>query len=75
MKIVILSASNVASWYSATLMERGHEITIGPFGHVPTAVECLIKGLMACLSWRLTMTSMRLRRDLQRRLVALYGAV
>jgi hypothetical protein len=43
MKIVILSASNVASWYSATLMERGHEITIGPFGHVPTAVECLIK--------------------------------
>ena len=36
MKIAILSAI-------ATLMQRGHEITIGPFGHVPTAVESMLK--------------------------------
>ena len=38
MKIAILSAADVAGWYAATLMERGHKITIGPFGHVTTAV-------------------------------------
>jgi hypothetical protein len=43
MKIAILSASDVASWYCATLMERGHQITIGPFGHVPTALASMIK--------------------------------
>jgi hypothetical protein len=43
MKIAILSAADVSSWYAATLLERGHEITIGPFGHVPTAVAALIK--------------------------------
>jgi hypothetical protein len=43
MKIAILSASNVANWYAATLMKRGHDVTIGPFGHVPTAVASMIK--------------------------------
>jgi hypothetical protein len=43
MKIAILSASDVASWYAATLMKRGHHITIGPFGCVPTAVGGMIK--------------------------------
>ena len=42
-KIAILSAAHVSSWYGVTLMERGHEITIGPFGHVPTAVATMIK--------------------------------
>jgi hypothetical protein len=31
MKIAILSAADVSSWYGATLMERGHQITFGPF--------------------------------------------
>jgi hypothetical protein len=43
MKIAILSAADVSSWYAATLMERGHEITIGPFGHAPTAVAGMIE--------------------------------
>lgn len=43
MKIAILSAADVAGWYAATLMERGHEITIGPFGHVPGAVKGMIE--------------------------------
>jgi hypothetical protein len=43
MKIAILSAANVAGWYTATLMERGHEITIGPFGYVPGAVAGMIE--------------------------------
>ena len=43
MKIAILSAADVAGWYTATLMERGHEVTIGPFGHVPTAVTSMIE--------------------------------
>lgn len=43
MKIAILSAADVSGWYSATLMERGHEITVGPLGHVPTAGANMIK--------------------------------
>jgi hypothetical protein len=43
MKISILSASDVSSRYAATLMERGHQIIFGPFGHVPTSVETMIK--------------------------------
>ncbi|WP_426615791.1 hypothetical protein [Bradyrhizobium sp. McL0616] len=43
MKIAILSAADVAGLYTATLMERGHEITIGPFGHAPTAVDGMIE--------------------------------
>jgi hypothetical protein len=43
MKIAILSAANVAGWYAATLMERGHEITIGPFGNAPGAVADMVK--------------------------------
>jgi hypothetical protein len=43
MKIAILSAADVAGWHAATLMERGHKITIGPFGHVPTAVASMIE--------------------------------
>ncbi|UFW83004.1 hypothetical protein BjapCC829_23755 [Bradyrhizobium barranii] len=43
MKIAILSAADVAGSYTATLMERGHEITIGPFGHAPTAVTSMIE--------------------------------
>lgn len=42
MKIAILSAADVSGWYAATLMERGHETIIGPFGHVPTAVASMI---------------------------------
>jgi hypothetical protein len=42
MKIAILSASDAASMYAATLMERGHQIVFGPFGHVPTAVRTMI---------------------------------
>ncbi len=34
MKIAILSASDVSSWYAATLIERGRQIMFGPFGHV-----------------------------------------
>ncbi|MCK1600821.1 hypothetical protein IVB02_05145 [Bradyrhizobium sp. 166] len=43
MKIAILSADDVAGWYTATLMERGHEVTIGPFGHAPTALTSMIE--------------------------------
>jgi hypothetical protein len=43
MKIAILSAADVSSWYAVTLMERGHEIMFGPFGHVHTAVDTMIK--------------------------------
>jgi hypothetical protein len=43
MKIAILSAADVSGWYAATLMERGHEIIVGPFGHVPTAVASMIE--------------------------------
>ena len=43
MKIAILSAADVSSWYGVTLMERGHEIMFGPFGHVNTAVDTMIK--------------------------------
>jgi len=43
MKIAILSAADVAGWYSATLVERGHEITVGPFGYVPGAVASMIE--------------------------------
>ena len=28
MKIVVLTHKDVSSWYAATLMERGHEVTI-----------------------------------------------
>jgi hypothetical protein len=43
MKIAILSAADVSGWYAATLMERGHEITIGPFGYAPGAVADMIE--------------------------------
>ena len=43
MKIAILSAEDVTSWYAATLLERGHEITIGPFGYVPLALARMIE--------------------------------
>lgn len=43
MKIAILSAADVSGWYGATLMERGHQSTFGPFGDVPTAVVSMIK--------------------------------
>ena len=43
MKIAILSASDVSSMYAVTLMERGHQIVFGPFGHVPTSVETMIR--------------------------------
>jgi len=43
MKIAILSAADVSGWYAATLMERGHEITVGPFGHAPSAVASMIE--------------------------------
>jgi hypothetical protein len=43
MKIAILSAADVSSWYGATLTERGHKIIFGPFGHVPTAVASMIE--------------------------------
>ena len=43
MNIAILSAADVSSWYAATLMDRGHKITIGPFGHVSTAVASMIE--------------------------------
>jgi hypothetical protein len=43
MKIAILSAADVTGWYAATLMARGHKITIGPFGHVPGAVATMIE--------------------------------
>jgi hypothetical protein len=43
MKIAILSAADVSDWYAATLMERGHEISVGPFGYVPSAVAGMIE--------------------------------
>jgi len=43
MKVAVLSTAEVSSWYGATLMERGHEIIFGPFGHVPTAVRSMIE--------------------------------
>jgi hypothetical protein len=43
MKIAILSAADVSGRYAATLMDRGHKIAIGPFGHVSTAVASMIK--------------------------------
>lgn len=42
MKIAILSAADVAGWYAATLMERGHQVSVGPFGYVPGAVQGMI---------------------------------
>lgn len=46
MKIAILSAADVSGWYGATLMERGHKITFGPFGHVSTAVVSMIEDVI-----------------------------
>jgi hypothetical protein len=43
MKIAILSLSDVVGWYAATLMKRGHNITIGTFGYPPAAVASLIE--------------------------------
>lgn len=43
MKIAILSAADVSGWYAATLMERGHELTHGPFGYAPGAVADMIE--------------------------------
>lgn len=43
MKIAILSTAEVSGWYGATLIERGHEVIFGPFGHVPTAFNSMIK--------------------------------
>ncbi|MCS3764956.1 hypothetical protein [Bradyrhizobium centrosematis] len=43
MKIAILSAADVSGWYGATLMERGHSVMFGPFGHVSTAVKQMIR--------------------------------
>jgi hypothetical protein len=43
MKISILSAADVSGWYGATLMERGHKVTWGPYGHVPTSVASMIE--------------------------------
>jgi hypothetical protein len=43
MKIAILSVADVCGWYAATLMERGHKITIGPFGYAPGAVADMIE--------------------------------
>jgi hypothetical protein len=43
MKISILSAADVSGWYGATLMERGHKVTWGPYGHVPTSVAKMIE--------------------------------
>jgi hypothetical protein len=34
MKIAILSHKKIAGWYAATLMERGHEITISGGGAI-----------------------------------------
>jgi hypothetical protein len=37
MKIAVLSHKDVAGWYAATLMERGHQVTISGGGaiHAP----------------------------------------
>jgi hypothetical protein len=43
MKIAILSPA-IVSWFGATLIERGHQITFGPFGRdVCTAVDSMIR--------------------------------
>ena len=34
MKIAILSAGEVSGMYAVTLIQRGHEVMFGPFGHV-----------------------------------------
>jgi len=34
MKIAVLSDSDVAGWYAATIMERGHEIQFGLAMHL-----------------------------------------
>lgn len=43
MKIAILSTADVAGMYGATLMERGHNVIFGPFGHVTSAVRTMIQ--------------------------------
>ena len=43
MKIAILSAADVSGWYGATLMERGHKVIFGPFGHVATSVATMVE--------------------------------
>jgi hypothetical protein len=43
MKIAILSAAEVSGWYGATLMERGHSVIFGPFGHVATSVGQMVR--------------------------------
>jgi hypothetical protein len=39
MRIVILSHKDVSGWYAATLMERGHEVTIDGGGAIDVAVK------------------------------------
>jgi hypothetical protein len=39
MKIVILSHKDVSGWYAATLMQRGHEVTIDGGGAIDVAVK------------------------------------
>ena len=41
MKIAILSSADVAGWYSATLMQQGHQ-TMFVDGHPPLAVDQMI---------------------------------
>jgi len=41
MKIAILSSANVADWYAATLLERGHQLMFVE-GHQPTSVDAMI---------------------------------
>jgi hypothetical protein len=43
MKIAILSAGEVSGMYAVTLIQRGHEVMFGPFGHAPTAVAQMLK--------------------------------
>jgi hypothetical protein len=41
LKIAILSSADVAGWYSAKLMQRGHQ-TMFVDGHPPSAVDQMI---------------------------------
>jgi hypothetical protein len=45
MKIAVLSHKEVRSWYAATLLQRGHEVTISGGGAIHAAG---LKGYLEC---------------------------
>ena len=49
MKIVILGHSNVDDWYAATLLERGHEVSIFGGGAINATIMKIFSDYDGCL--------------------------